>query len=171
MTTASLISTTDSHLYLTVGALCLVMLSVAWWRRCRERRVTIREVTRGQTAHLREERELRQAMEALLAQLEDVSRRINAQTDTRIAKLEALLREADARTGGPPDSTSSRDVALKTASVAASRVAPAPERRPQRFARVYELADSGTAPLAIADTLQVPVGEVELILNLRKFGA
>ncbi len=47
-------------------------------------------------------------------------------------------------------------------------VAPPPVRV-QRRRRVYELADTGATPMAIANQLRMPLGEVELHLNLRNF--
>lgn len=47
------------------------------------------------------------------------------------------------------------------------RPAPFSEIGDPRFQRLYELADSGQSPLRIAHELSMPLGEVELILNLR----
>lgn len=166
MIAASPIGTTDNYLYLLLGLLCLVMLSVAWWRRSRERRVTAREVTREQVARLRDQDEIRQSMEVLLSQLEEVSRRVSAQVDTELAKLTALIGQADERIAqlqGRPD--------MRAVTSSPPPVRNSPPARTERCARIYELADVGTPPLTIADTLQLPLGEVELVLNLRKFGA
>jgi hypothetical protein len=81
----------------------------------------------------------------------------------------SFLSEAPPRTaelavppGAPP---------LRSATARASAT-PAPgASRSERFRRIYELADSGSTPIAIADALSLPLGEVELILTLRKYRA
>lgn len=146
-------------------------------------------------------------MDELLTQLEEVSRRINAQAETQLAKLTAAIAAADARLARlerplttrsaarvvaaagratpPPAPLAPPPVAAPDAlgqpesesSAAESPPAPPPqppasssESRDARRQRIYELADTGTTPITIADTLQVPLGEVELVLNLRRFG-
>ena len=37
-----------------------------------------------------------------------------------------------------------------------------------RFERIYELVDAGASPIQVAEQLDLPLGEVELILDLRK---
>ena len=115
-------------------------------------------------------------MEELLGQLEEVSDRINAQLDARFAKLEELIAAADGRSRRP---TGPAHAAPPNA-VAAPQPSPtepaAEERTPEscdgietRRRRILELADAGTAPAAIADALHAPIGEVELVLNLRSY--
>ena len=209
----SLIGAIDSGLIPLLAVLCMVMLSVSMLRRSRQRKTTSREVTREQLARLRDQKDVRQSMDELLIQLEDVSRRINAQVDTRFAKLECVIRDADERIAvlkrlsgavepdgvdesipsasssppqaqrpNAPDSESQSMNAsdadefqpgLATASPGAGFRSPANgtslDRDAQRL-RIHELADAGTPPITIADSLQIPLGEVELILNLRGFG-
>jgi hypothetical protein len=43
-----------------------------------------------------------------------------------------------------------------------------PPELPERHRHVYELADSGCSPMAIASRLGLPLGEVELILDMRQ---
>lgn len=96
----------------------------------------------------------------LLVELQELSRKISAEIDTRFAKLEAAIRDADrriavlhrlTRAAGQPPST------------------PGPtEASDSRHAIVHELADTGFTPVEIARELGKTPGEVELILNLRK---
>ncbi len=37
-----------------------------------------------------------------------------------------------------------------------------------RYERIYELVDAGASPIQVAEQLDLPLGEVELILDLRK---
>ncbi len=85
-----------------------------------------------------------------------------AMLDTRAARLEALLEDADERirslrasipapAHGDPSADATRD--------------PAASRR-RMAARVHELAAGGLSPLAIARAVEAPLGEVELVLAL-----
>jgi TolA-binding protein len=188
----------DNGLFLLLVVLCLVILSVSMLRRSQQRGATARELSREQLARLRDQRDVRASMDELLVQLEDLSRRINAQVDTRFLKLETVIQQADQRiarleqlTGSksrrPADSTPARSPSSPPTSFAgtekprpeppdaalcsdSANQSPAPaESREQRRQRVYDLADTGTTPITIADMLRMPLGEVELILSLRKF--
>lgn len=176
----STIGAMDNSLFLAVGAICLVLLAIAALRRSQLHRVTARELTRTQRAQVRDEREVEHSMDDLLTQLEEVSRRIDAQVDSGLARLETAIKAADARIArlneassavvkrapaNPPDSA-------KPAAAPPHSEPPtaAPSFSPdQRRRQIYELADAGTSPLTIADKLHLPIGEVELILSLRKF--
>ena len=87
----------DNGFFYLLAVLCLVMLSVSMLRRSHQRRATSRDLTREQRARLRDQSQIRQSMEELLLQLEEVSRRINAQVDTKFVKLETVIKDADAR--------------------------------------------------------------------------
>jgi hypothetical protein len=160
--TVSTIGATDSSVPLLLGALCLVILFVSLLRRWQQRSATGRELTRAQLARLRELREVQQSMDELLGQLEEVSERINAQLDTRFAKLEALI----AATDGCGQRTPVTEPASPAMAVVATETCNDLETRRRR---ILELGDTGTAPAAIADALHAPIGEVELTLNLRSY--
>ncbi len=194
---ASPIATLDNGFFLLLAMLCLVMLSVAMLRRSQQRQATAREVTREHMARLRDQHNLRGSMDDLLVQLEEVARRVNAQVDTRFAKLEAVIHDADQRiarlerltgrvttpehlpTGSGPAAPSPTGPEVAPPPPDGEHAAPppiasAPPRCPstppgERRRRIYDLADQGTSALVIADALQMPIGEVELILSLRKF--
>ncbi len=156
-------SATDSGLLVLLGGLCLVILTVSVYRRAQQRRASARDLTREQRARLRDQQELRKSMEDLLGQLEEAAVRINAHIDDRTARLDAALRAADeriARLGIASPQPPVPDAHERT---------PPAEPLPARSRRVCELADRGTPSIAIADALKMPVGEVELILNLRNY--
>jgi hypothetical protein len=95
-----------------------------------------------------------------MVELQELSRRIGAEIDTRFAKLEAAMRDADRRiavlnrlSGMAGDV--GKDVAERN-------------RGDRRHAVIYELADAGFSSVDIARDLGKTPGEVELILNLRK---
>jgi len=176
-----------------LGALCLVLLSVGVWRYSWERRATAREVTREQRARLRDLDRIRKSMEELLQRLEESARQIDAQAEQRINALQALMREVDERiaqlrvvpTANPPSGeVLASSVASRPASVTLPPhqpvSPPAPASRSalteteaqdvlRRRQSICEWADAGTPRPRIAEMLGVPLGEVELVLNLREF--
>ncbi len=156
----------DNSLLVLLGVLCLVILSVSLLRQLQHRRVTARDLTREQRARLRDQQELQGSLEELLVQLEETAARINAQIDARLTRLEAAIRAADERVGRLDDPVrGQRFGALPTTPP------PPAEASAPKSQRVCELADKGTSALAIADALAMPIGEVELILNLRSYAA
>lgn len=119
---------------------------------------------------LAQQRATERQMESLLVQLSDMARQISGQLDTRAAKLEALLREAD-------EKLEQLRNAIDDPATPARRQ-PEPEERPPmrlivpetidpRHAEVYRLADQGQSSHQIAQRLNRPSGEIELILALR----
>jgi len=176
-----------------LGALCLVLLSVGVWRYAWERRATAREVTREQRARLRDLDRIRRSMEELLQRLEESARQIDTQAEQRIRALQALMREVDERiaqvravpTANPPGAEMS---ASSPTSCPPSVTPPAhqpdtpaaPTSWPalteteardvvRRRQCICEWADAGTPRARIAEMLGIPLGEVELVLNLREF--
>ena len=105
--------------------------------------------------------DIRRDVDALLVELQELSRRISAEIDVRFAKLEVAMRDADRRIaalnrlahlGERPQPTEPKD---------------ANEGQDIRHVIVYELADQGYSSVEIAKDLGKTPGEVELILNLR----
>jgi len=101
-------------------------------------------------------------LEQLLVELQELSRRISAEIDTRFAKLEASIRDADRRIAVLNRLT--RQLENKKM----DSDDPGVSGYDARHAVVYELADAGFSPVEIAKDLGKTPGEVELILNLRK---
>lgn len=112
------------------------------------------------TASTRQATGLRDQLDGLMVDLEELARATNAQIDTRFAKLDLLLREADEKIARLESLASQLNGTPRSASTVAVEVKP--EHR-----RVHELADAGRRPVDIARELNRPVGEVELILALR----
>jgi len=125
-------------------------------------------------------------VDATLARLEARVR----DADERIARLEHLLAQADPEQaagaaqrdvggeagysadfpaacgpGSPRPSEAGNGPASRTATGQTDPAAPAAPR----VQRVYELIDAGRKPIEVAAALGVPLGEVELILNLRRY--
>jgi hypothetical protein len=123
----------------------------------------------GPSLGLAQQRSVEREMSNLLVELSEMARQVSAQLDTRSARLEALMDEADRRIAElrrlsqPPAGGVQRQPGEDS-------FAP-PERQPiadQRHLDVYHLADEGNSPQEIAHRLGRPQGEVELILALRR---
>lgn len=136
---------------------------------------------------LSQQRSIERQMETLLVELSDMARQMTAQLDTRSAKLEVLLHEADktiarlktaeqrAAVITPRYQSSESYPPLMIASdVPAESATPpepaAPKVEPvePQYTQIYDLADAGQAVSDIARALARPSGEIELILALRR---
>lgn len=150
-----------------------------------------------QARGLAQQRSVERQMENLLVELSEMSRQMTAQLDTRAAKLEALIQDADERIArlktlneqapARPSFTTPGEAIGQTTPAAAPHVptpaaipepvavakiddvAPSPAIDPGH-AEVYRLADEGKNIAAISNELNRPSGEVELILALRPRG-
>ena len=128
---------------------------------------------------LARQRAVERDVSTLLVELSEMTRQMTAQIDTRAAKLEALIHEADEKIAmlrslgqdapsrwGPQGvlieakALESDAVPMRPAEDSVSSVDP-------RYAEVYDLADEGQTPQDIARQTGRPRGEVELILALR----
>ena len=124
---------------------------------------------------LARQRAVDRQMETLLVELSEMAQQITAQIDTRSAKLEALIREADEKLVALRGGIASQPVEASTQNNHDSDRADAHAHDAQdedppdpRHAEIYALADQGRRPQEIAAQLNRPDGEVELILALRR---
>jgi hypothetical protein len=120
------------------------------------------------------QRAVERDMSNLLVELSDMARQITGQLDTRAAKLELLIREADEkiaelRSAVPPKEVSPYAIPKPSVPHVSAREPLPPPAAPlsPEHADVYELADDGKSPREIAAQLGRPDGEIELILALR----
>jgi hypothetical protein len=138
-----------------------------------------------------QQKNVERQMESLLVEFAEMARQISAQLDTRSAKLELLIKDADeklaalgARLAAPDGAQGKVETLTETKAAAPAKTpAKAPVKSsaknsaktstkaqgppPPQHADVYQLADQGRSPLEIAKQLNRPSGEVELILALR----
>jgi len=132
------------------------------------------------TTSLSQQRSVERQMESLLVELSEMSRQMTAQLDTRAAKLEALIGEADAKIATLERLSRENPTVPQRFVMPATQPTPEPVREPKPepaaepeytippgHAEVYRMADDGKSPGQIAGELGRPVGEVELILALR----
>lgn len=138
----------------------------------------------GSGIGLSQQRMMERDMQNLLVEYERMMRNMTASLDTRAAKLEVLIREADEklsalRTANQRNVSVFAPMSTLPASDEApaappnifestpSSPAPAQPTIEPRHAEIYALADQGLSPKAIARQLNQPDGEIELILALR----
>lgn len=123
---------------------------------------------------LSQQRAVERQMSDLLVELSEMARKVTAQLDTRSKKLELLIHDADEKIAklerlSGTQSNSRRD---RDGEPRAPEYAPPPPREElrtdARYSAIYTLADQGRSPLEIAQELDRPQGEVELILALRR---
>ncbi|MGD8451427.1 MAG: hypothetical protein PVJ57_06375 [Phycisphaerae bacterium] len=199
--------TFENGMLFLAGALSLTFFSLRWVRRNQRRVAASAEHSRDELRTLREQAALPSTMSELMVQLEEFSRRINAQLDTKFARLETVVRDADDRIAklkqlltqlgeappqavrkAPPAARAPRSevrpatdndappkrpappAAAPPAKPSADPVAVNPDLLPRHETaqRVYALADRGATPIQIAEETDLPLGEVELLLNLRQ---
>ena len=119
------------------------------------------------------QRSVERQMQNLLVELSEMARQMNAQVDTRAAKLQELIKQADERIaalkkveGDPPEPKEFVPPPEPAPAPPEQASSPAAELDP-RHAEIYTLADQGKGANEIATRLGRPSGEVELILALR----
>jgi hypothetical protein len=124
-----------------------------------------------------QQRQIERDMGQLMVEMLDTARQMTAQLDTRAARLEVLMKEADQKLAALKAATSPLPSIAVEVPITANPPAPISEPRPPvakletppdpRHADVYQMADQGNSPNEIARQLNRPHGEVELILALR----
>ena len=162
---------------MALGVLGLLYISIV--RRLRAKKKDPLEHPPPRTSRS-QQRAVERDMSNLLVELQEMSRRMTAGLDTRAAKLEMLIQEADERieklaalrsTSGAGSTADSDPLATLRMGAAAPETAPrgaiTPAAPDPWHARVYDLADQGRSPREIAQQVGRPSGEVELILALR----
>ena len=190
---------TSNGMMMLLLVLAATVIMIVLLRRHQFRSTSNRDVARDHIARIRDQHKLRNSMDELLVELEEVSRRVGAEVDTRFAKLETVIRDADERiarlekllgqrstrppttTPNPPPNPTPNPSPKRQRGIPTTPPSRSPERQQRtigpvttqtddpRFARLYELIDGGATPVKAAEELGMPLGEVELILNLRKF--
>jgi DNA-binding protein H-NS len=128
---------------------------------------------------LAQQRSVERQMQSVLLEMSEMARQITAQLDTRSAKLEALIREADEKIATMKSQPAAPPQNPPRAALQ-NQPPPPPAGSPfmaestdqpmidPRHALVYALADQGRSPKDIAQELNRPSGEIELILALRR---
>jgi hypothetical protein len=124
---------------------------------------------------LAQQKALERDMQSVIVELHDLTRQMSAQIETRAAKLEILIRDADERlaalaeanANAPALATDAAKLAAAAEPVRAMRLVKDEPSSEDRWNEVYRLADDGATIGEICRQLNRPRGEVELILALR----
>lgn len=117
--------------------------------------------------------EVRRDLATLLSELERLSTKITTQLDDKYARLQDAIRDADQRIFALRALHQAITAHANSESTErAPPIAPpvelqSPPEESSLSARVQALADQGLTPLEIAGRVEHPIGEVQLILNLR----
>ncbi len=158
-------------LVLGVGGVTVVMISTR--RRIRNSQRLPRTPTKQRYAELEKQARAGRSLEQVMLELDQLARQVHGRIDTQLAKLEAIIRNADQRIDKlsrlvrAADGEPTLDVTADcedphAAPLAASKV------EDSRDEPVFRLADSGRSPIDIARQIGKTTGEIELILALRK---
>lgn len=167
---------TSQFLMLAGAILALTLVMISTRRRIRASRADVGPSARETYRRLSHEAETKRDLEAVMLELDQLARQTMGRLDTKFAKLEAVVRDADQRIAtltrllrepgnDPPLDLTVADEATPGAGQgpAASRASVEP-----RHAAVYQLADTGMSAIDIARELDRTGGEIELILSLRR---
>lgn len=128
---------------------------------------------RDYLARARQTQRVRNDMDGLMVELEEMAKRIGAQLDAKTLYMEKVIREADQRI---LQLQTLQSAGLPTPQEAGRAENTSPvqdednEHADPLTREVYALADQGNAPDDIAASLKEPVGKIELILALRSVG-
>lgn len=158
---------------LALGICVLTIIMISTRNRIRRSQSSSRPSVMERYAELRDERGATRDLEAVMMELDQLSRQIHGRLDTKLARLDVLIRDADqridklARLQRASAGESTIDVTLEPE--APGRPAdPPPPAEPNSHEAVYRFADSGLKPVEIASELGRNTGEIELILSLRR---
>ena len=117
----------------------------------------------GPKMSMAQQRSVEREMSNLLVELSEMARQITGQLDTRSAKLEALMQEADKKIA----ELKRLESIHHEPEIKPLEPKPTPIPSDARYSAIYSLADAGHSVQEIAQQLGRPRGEVELILALR----
>jgi hypothetical protein len=163
--------TTGQLVMLGAAVIGLTIVMRSTFRRVTNMASQPRASARSLYANAQNESKLRRDAEQVMIELDQLARQVHGRLDTRFAKLEAVIRDADERidrlsrlvreADGVPGVDVMVDDAHSEAVVHTSNA-------DNRYDAVYRLADGGLSPIDIAQEVGTTTGEVELILSLRK---
>lgn len=157
---------------LTVGVL-LVTAALVMGIRKRKRRAGGRITARENLERFKARTEVRDDLGRVMVEVEEMANRVSAQLDAKTIMIERMIDAADqriARLDGLLRVAGDGEVpeAPAPGAVATGRTSPPDTEGADALARrVYDLADSGLEPAAIARQIDEHIGKVELILALR----
>jgi len=166
-----LITTPQLALLGIIVAVTTIML-ISTRRRIREARNTPRTYARELYGRLKEEKTTINEAQEVMIEMEELARHIHGRIDTRYAKLEKAIRDADERIDKLSRlvrvAQGGASVDVTAADQSADPPPDKPGEVPAGHTDVCRLADAGLGSRDIAEEVASTIGEVELILSLRK---
>ena len=175
---AQIISVQAALIALLVVGVTLYMIATR--NRIRRSANQPRTASRERFAELQRRSRLGRDIEEVMSDLDELARQVNGKLDLRFAKLETVIRDADARIeqltrllraerGQPTLDVTISDEAVEPSAPSDADTRPdASDIERPRHADVYDCADKGLTPVDIASKTNRTTGEVELILALRR---
>jgi hypothetical protein len=166
-----------------IGILALIVLYAYWYSRRKAKGGKWPKVARSESETVSFDAVARKDLTKLVQQLDDLSKQVENRLDAKCAALEQSIHNADqritalstllkvARSAGVQLESAGTDSGSASPSLKSAfdqgglRASSLPEDRTRR---IYELADNGRSASQIAQETQQRVGEIELILNLRR---
>lgn len=167
---AQALSTETQWVMIAVGSAFMLYVLLRPWITGRKKRSSDPLAHQPFRTSLAQQKALERDMQNLLVELHDMARQMSAQVETRVAKLELLLEEADAkiaRLEGRVDRPVPEEMPRAVATDRPPMRLASNDEAADRYAELYALADQGLDARAIASRMQRPAGEIELILALR----
>lgn len=132
-----------------------------------------RAYVREHLTAIKEEKAVRSDLADIMIQLQQVAREINAQLDAKFRRLERCICEADeridrlSRIKRGAEGQPVLDVTVcDESSVPVDRVRPTDGELNR--GEIFDMADRGLSAVEIADETHKPVGEIELMIALRR---
>ncbi len=134
---------------------------------------------RQRYAKMTQEITAKRDLEAIMVELDELARQIHGRIDTKFAKLESIIRDADERIerlsklADTPRQPSALDITVgdNEPDGPSKPAQPRPassDQPPHMHEEIYRLADAGVSAVDIAAKVSRMTGEIELILSLRK---
>jgi len=158
-------------LAMAIVGLTIVMLSTR--KRIAQSRQPSGSNVRRRYEQAQERNKAGRDIETVMVELDQLARQVHGRMDTRFAKLEMIIRDADERIENlsrlvrAAQGSPTLDVTLEEA-VPDPPPVEDKEIDDERYAPIYRLADSGLAAAEIAREVDRTTGEIELILSLRR---
>ena len=154
-----------------IGGLTILMIST--YRRVKSARGPAKSTVQERYAELRRSETAKRGVEEVMLELDQLSRQIHGRLDTKLVRLELLIRDADERIDRLARAVRAAD---GTAGVEVTLDQQGPhdpthlqrEAEPDPHVTIHRLADDGIEPAEIAQQTGKPIGEIELILALKK---
>ena len=164
--------TSSVQLLMLAGAIAaLALLMISTYRRSRVARGGQRRNVRERYAELQRDSQDKRDAEQVILELDQVARQIHGRLDTKLAMLETVIRDADQRIDHLSQlvRTARGDLSIDvTMGGEDPNASPPGDADGDPHAGIHHLAEGGLTPVEIARETGRSIGEIELILALRK---